>query len=259
MENAERGACDQSKKETQFEAFYLDDRSSMTAPLGLSPHITACLFDLDGVITATATVHARAWKQVFDEFHIPYDEVADYDAYVDGKPRVDGVRSVLEARHTEATGDLVEKIAARKDDLFLQLIHEHGVETYPGSLRYLQAVRQDGKQTAVVSSSKNTTEVLHAAGLRDLFDAQVDGNVAEREQLRGKPQPDTYWRAAELLHTAPDDAAVYEDALAGVEAGRAGGFGMVIGVDRAGQAEALKAHGADVVVRDLADLLDGNA
>jgi beta-phosphoglucomutase family hydrolase len=231
----------------------------MSPPLGLPPHITACLFDLDGVITETATVHARAWKQVFDEFRIPYDEVADYDAYVDGKPRVDGVRSVLEARHVEATDDLVEKIAARKDDLFLQLIHEHGVETYPGSVRYLHAVRQEGKKVAVVSSSKNTTEVLHAAGLHDLFDAQVDGNVAEREHLLGKPRPDTYLRAAELLHTTADNAAVYEDALAGVEAGRAGRFGMVIGVDRAGQAEALKAYGADVVVRDLADLLDGTA
>jgi len=223
--------------------------------LGLPPNVRACLFDLDGVITQTATVHARVWKQAFDEFQIPFDEVADYDSYVDGKPRADGVRSVLEARHIEPEEDLVERIAARKDELFLQFIHEHGVQTYPGSIRYLHEARSAGKKLAVVSSSKHTTDVLEAARLAHFFDAQVDGNLAEREHLAGKPAPDTYLRAAEMLGAEPADAAVYEDALAGVEAGRAGRFGIVIGVDRAGQAQALKSHGADVVVKDLAELL----
>jgi beta-phosphoglucomutase family hydrolase len=227
----------------------------VSLPLGLPPQITACLFDLDGVITQTATVHARAWKQVFDEFHIPFDEVRDYDAYVDGKPREDGVRSVLAARHLTPDSDLVHKIAKRKDDLFMRLLHTDGVQTYPGSIRYLQEVRTAGKKIAVVSSSKHTTDVLKATHLDHFFDAQVDGNVAEREHLQGKPAPDTYLRAAQLLHASAARAAVYEDALAGVAAGRAGHFGRVIGVDRAGQAEELMRHGADVVVKDLAELL----
>jgi beta-phosphoglucomutase family hydrolase len=215
----------------------------------------ACLFDLDGVITQTATVHARAWKQVFDGFHIRFELPADYDAYVDGKPRADGVRSVLEARHIEPDEDLVERIAARKDQLFMELVHRDGVQTYPGSIEYLNHVRGLGKKIAVVSSSKHTTDVLKATRLDHFFDAQVDGNVAERERLHGKPNPDTYLRAAQMLGTKPENAAIYEDALAGVEAGRAGRFGRVIGVDRAGQAAALAQHGADVVVKDLAELI----
>jgi len=228
----------------------------VTVSVGLPPNITACLFDLDGVITQTATVHARAWKQVFDEFHIPFDEVADYDAYVDGKPRADGVRSVLQARHLNPDPDLVAQIAARKNILFVNLVREYGVQTYPGSIRYLHEVRSAGLKAAVVSSSKHTTGVLKATGLDHFFDAQVDGIVAEREHLKGKPAPDTYLRAAELLGARAPDSAVYEDALAGVEAGRAGHFGCVIGVDRAGQAEELRRHGADQVVADLADLLE---
>lgn len=227
----------------------------MDVTLGLPPHITACLFDLDGVITQTASVHAEAWKQVFDEFHIPYDKERDYTLYVDGKPRVEGVRSVLDAKKVKADEELVQRIARRKDELFLGLIHQQGVQTYPSSVEYLRQARQAGKKTAVVSSSKNTSEVLKAAGLHDLFDAQVDGNVAEQEHLPGKPAPDTYLRAATMLQTTAGNAAVYEDALAGVEAGRAGHFGLVVGVDRAGQADALKQHGADVVVRDLGELL----
>jgi len=230
-----------------------------TSPLGLPPHITACLFDLDGVITQTATVHARAWKQVFDSFHIPFQLPHDYDAYVDGKPRTDGVRAVLAARHVPATQDLVDQIANSKDHLFVQLIQRHGVETYPNSVRYVEAVRAAGMRSAVVSSSKHTTDVLGAAHLTHLFDAQVDGNLAEREHLRGKPAPDTYLRAARLLNTLPNNAAVYEDALAGVEAGRAGQFGLVVGVDRAHHADELKKHGADIVVRDLGDLLSDQA
>jgi beta-phosphoglucomutase family hydrolase len=225
------------------------------AELGLPPQITACLFDLDGVITQTARVHAQAWKAVFDAFHVPFEVVPDYAAYVDGKPRVDGVRSVLAARHIEPRPELVNAIATRKDELFLDLIHSNGVETYPGSVRYVEAARRSGLKIAVVSSSKNTTEVLRAAGLADLFHVQIDGNVAEREHLHGKPAPDTYLKAASELQTDPAKAAIYEDALAGVEAGRAGRFGLVVGVDRAHQAEALKQHGADVVVKDLAQLM----
>ena len=226
--------------------------------LGLLPNITACLFDLDGVITQTATVHARAWKETFESvLHVPFDEVKDYDLYVDGKPREEGVRSFMEAKGIPPLPEVVERIAEQKDHLFLQLIHEHGVQTYPGSVRYVEAVRKLGKKLAVVSSSRHTTEVLHAAHLVGTFDAQVDGVVAEREHLRGKPEPDTYLRAASMLQTRPIDAAVYEDALAGVEAGRAGRFGRVIGVDRAGQKSELLKHGADVVVDDLAELLHG--
>ena len=223
--------------------------------LGLPPNITACLFDLDGVITQTAKVHAQAWKQVFDQFHVPFRLPDDYDDYVDGKPREDGVRSVLAANKIPATDQLVDQIAATKDELFLNLIHQHGVQTYETSVRYIHAVREAGKKLAVVSSSKNTTEVLRAAGLDKTFDAQVDGIVAQQQNLKGKPAPDTYLKAAEMLSTKPEDAAVYEDALAGVEAGRAGRFGRVIGIDRENQAEALKQHGADVVVEDLGELL----
>jgi beta-phosphoglucomutase family hydrolase len=223
--------------------------------LGLPDAIRACLFDLDGVLTQTATVHAKAWKQTFDEFKVPFELPQDYAEYVDGKPRVDGVRSVLAARGIAPEPDLVDRIARRKDDRFLELIHRDGVATYDGSVRYLQAARAAGLKVAVVSSSKNTTEVLRAAKLDRLFDAQVDGNVAEREHLKGKPAPDTYLRAATMLHATAAEAAVYEDAIAGVEAGRAGRFGMVVGVDRGGLPAALRDHGADVVVHDLAELM----
>ena len=228
----------------------------MKRELGLPAHIQACLFDLDGVITQTAKVHAQAWKQTFDEFRIPFDIVPDYTAYVDGKPRADGVRSVLTARGIEATPELVDGIASKKDQLFVDLIHRHGVQTYDGSVRYVRAARASGLKIAVVSSSKHTTEVLRAAALDGDFDVQVDGNVAEQEHLRGKPAPDTYLAAARTLRTLPANAAVYEDALAGVEAGRAGHFGLVVGIDRAGQAAALRAHGADIVVQDLAQLMN---
>jgi len=228
----------------------------MRRELGLPAQISACLFDLDGVITQTAKVHAQAWKQTFDEFHIPFEIVPDYAAYVDGKPRADGVRSVLAARHIDPTPDLVDDIASKKDQLFLDLIHRDGVQTYDSSVRYILAARTAGLKVAVVSSSKHTTEVLRASHLDGDFDAQVDGNVAEREHLPGKPAPDTYLAAATLLQKLPANAAVYEDALAGVEAGRAGRFGLVVGIDRAGQADALRARGADIVVQDLAQLMN---
>lgn len=223
--------------------------------LGLPPQVKACLFDLDGVITKTAIQHAKAWRQVFEKHGIAFDEVADYDAYVDGKPREAGVRSVLEARHIPQKQELVDEIAAEKDHLFLDLIHKEGVQTYPSSVTYIERAKQQGLRVAVVSSSKHTTDVLKAAKLDHLFDAQVDGIVAEKEHLEGKPKPDTYEKAAHLLGAVARDAAVYEDALAGVEAGRAGHFGLVVGVDRAGQAAALKQHGADIVVKDLAELM----
>jgi beta-phosphoglucomutase family hydrolase len=239
-----------SKPGSSPEAFPL-----VVTSLGLPDAITACLFDLDGVLTRTAEQHARAWKQVFEERGIAFDEVADYDAYVDGKPRVDGVRSLLAARHIDATPEIVEQIAARKDELFVEMVRRDGVRAYEGSVRYVGAARAAGLRTAVVSSSKHTSLVLRAARLEGLFDAQVDGNVAEARHLHGKPAPDTYLEAARMLTVPALAAAVYEDALAGVEAGHAGRFGMVVGVDRTGQADALRRHGADVVVSDLADLM----
>jgi len=234
--------------------------------LGLPEGITACLFDLDGVLTPTALIHAQAWKRVFDEFlqarsiktgeaFKRFDEVHDYDEYVDGKPRADGVRSFLESRGITLPDASVDELAERKDELFLELLHTHGVEPYPGSLSYLRAVHEAGLKTAVVSASKHCTEVLRAAGIQGEFDAQVDGNVAESRRLNGKPAPDTYLEAARMVGAEARRASVFEDALAGVSAGRAGGFGLVVGVDRAGQAQALREHGADVVVKDLADLL----
>ena len=243
--------------------------------LGLPDAITACLFDLDGVLTQTAKVHAAAWKAMFDEFlqgwarrhgqpFVPFDEVEDYDAYVDGKPRYDGVRSFLESRRIELPqgtpqnppgAETIDGLGNRKNELVLRLIHEHGVQPYEGSVSYVHAVIDAGLGRAVVSSSTNCKDVLRAAGIEDLFDVIVDGVVTDRERLRGKPAPDTYLAGARALGAEPSAAAVFEDALAGVEAGRAGRFGFVVGVDRVGQAEALRAHGADVVVTDLAELL----
>ncbi len=231
------------------------DTAMAAANLGLPATVAACLFDLDGVLTRTAEQHARAWKQVFEERGIPFDAVADYDAHVDGKPRVDGVRSFLAARRIDGPPELVDQIAARKDEIFTEIIHRDGVRTYEGSVCYVQAAREAGLRLAVVTSSKHCTQVLRAAGLDGRFDAQVDGNVIDERHLPGKPAPDTYIEAGRMLGVEPEAAAVYEDALAGVEAGRAGRFGLVVGVDRVGQADALRQHGADVVVSDLAELI----
>jgi beta-phosphoglucomutase family hydrolase len=244
--------------------------------LGLPAGVSACLFDLDGVLTQTAKVHAAAWKQMFDEFlrewatehsepFVPFDPVGDYDEYVDGKPRYDGVRSFLSSRGIDlpqGTPDnppgaqTIDGIGNRKNEIVLEMIHERGVEPYEGSVRYVKAARERGLRRAVVSSSTNCRDVLSAAGITDLFEEIVDGVVAEREHLRGKPAPDTFLAGARALGTDAHAAAVFEDALAGVEAGRSGNFGFVIGVDRVGQADALRAHGADVVVKDLAELLE---
>jgi beta-phosphoglucomutase family hydrolase len=243
--------------------------------LGLPDGVTACLFDMDGVVTKTATVHAAAWKQMFDEFlrvwsarngtaFVPFDPVHDYDEYVDGKPRIEGTESFLESRGIklpegspdDAPGTpTVQGLSNRKNELVLEVLKRDGVEVYPGSSRYINAVRAAGLKTAIVSSSANTQAVLAAGGVADLFDVRVDAQVATARGLHGKPAPDTYLEAARMLGVAPGGAAVFEDALAGVAAGRAGKFGFVVGVDRVGQADELRQHGADVVVKDLSDLL----
>jgi len=226
----------------------------VNAPL---ERLEAVIFDLDGVVTRTARVHERAWKETFDPLLArlgqPPFEHADYLRDVDGKPREDGVRDFLAARGIPMAEDEVRTLAARKDARFRERVKE-GVDVFPSSIALIRALRARGVRTAVVTASRNATAVLHAAHAEDLFDARVDGNDAARLGLAGKPAPDTYAHAAHLLGVAPARAAVVEDALAGVEAGRAGGFAAVIGVDRAGQAEALRTHGATVVVRDLAEL-----
>ncbi|MFD8483376.1 HAD family hydrolase [Kitasatospora sp. NPDC059673] len=243
--------------------------------LGLPDRINAFLFDLDGVLTQTAKVHAAAWKDMFDAFlrseaerggapFVPFDPVGDYDRYVDGRPRLDGTRQFLASRGIELPegtsqdppgARTVNGLSAAKNDTVLRLIREQGVQPYQGSVAYLHRLRELGLPRAVVSSSANCRDVLKAAGIDGLFDVVVDGITAARDHLAGKPAPDTFLAAAKRLGTAPEHAAVFEDALAGVAAGRAGGFGTVVGVNRTGQAEALREHGADVVVDDLSELL----
>ncbi|MCG6494934.1 HAD family phosphatase [Kitasatospora sp. A2-31] len=247
--------------------------------LGLPDDIRAFLFDLDGVLTQTAKVHAAAWKDTFDAFlraeaartggqFVPFDAVADYDTYVDGRPRLDGTRAFLESRGialpegTDADPPgtrTVHGISLAKNDTVLRMIRAQGVQPYEGSVAYVRRMRELGLPGAVVSSSANCRDVLRAAGIEDLFDVIVDGLVAKREGLPGKPAPDTYLAAARALGVEPAHAAVFEDALAGVASGRAGGFGAVVGVDRVGQAAELRRDGATVVVTDLAELLEGGS
>jgi HAD superfamily hydrolase (TIGR01509 family) len=244
--------------------------------LRLPEQIRACLFDLDGVLTSTASVHAAAWKEMFDAYLAarsaatgqtlaPFSIEGDYDTYVDGKPRADGTRDFLASRDIhlpEGSDDdppdaeTVRGLGTRKNNIVLRRIREDGVNAYEGSVRFLHEARAAGLGRIVVSSSANCHDVLVAAGLIDLVEGWIDGVVAEKEHLRGKPAPDTYAAGAKLAGVTPDQGAVFEDALAGVEAGRTGHFGWVVGVDRVGQAEALKAHGADIVVKDLAELID---
>ena len=244
--------------------------------LDLPQAVSACLFDLDGVLTQTASIHAQAWKEMFDAFlrdraertgepFVPFDRLTDYERYVDGLPRLDGVRSFLASRGVELPEgspddpprlETVHALGMRKNDLVLELIRQQGVDAYEGSVRFVEASRAQGLRRAVVSSSTNCRDVLVAAGIEQLFEARIDGVVAEREGLAGKPAPDTFLAGAAALGVTPAEAAVFEDALAGVEAGRAGGFGWVVGVDRAGQAEELRRRGADVVVGDLSELLE---
>jgi beta-phosphoglucomutase family hydrolase len=239
--------------------------------LGLPENILACLFDLDGVITRTAVVHAAAWKETFDAFlrerdgagFRPFD-TDDYAEYVDGRPRADGVRTFLASRAVELPegepGDppdapTVHGLGNRKNELLLERIRAGGVDAYEGTLRYIEAVRARRLRTAVVSASANCLDVLHAIGAEHLFDVRVDGVVAAERGLPGKPRPDTFLAAARDLGVPPGRAAVFEDALAGMDAGRAGHFGYVVGVDRVGRPQALYAHGADRVVTDLEELL----
>jgi beta-phosphoglucomutase family hydrolase len=243
--------------------------------LGLPDGVNVCLFDLDGVLTKTAKVHAAAWKQMFDAYleeratrrgdpFEPFDPVTDYDEYVDGKPRYEGVESFLSSRGIDLPrgqpgdppdAETIDGLGNRKNEIVLSLIREHGVEPYEGSVRYVKAAKDAGMRRAVVSSSTNCRDVLVAAGIEELLEVRIDGVVAERRHLAGKPAPDTFLAAAQSFEADPGTAAVFEDALAGVAAGRAGKFGFVVGVDRVGQAAALREHGADVVVSDLAELL----
>ncbi|CAI7978616.1 MULTISPECIES: HAD family phosphatase [Parafrankia] len=247
--------------------------------LGLPDHIEACLFDLDGVLTRTAAVHAAAWKEMFDDFlenwarrsgdpFVPFDIATDYADHVDGRPRADGVRAFLDSRGIHLppgvpgdppSGMTIQALATRKNILLLEKLKEMGVEVFAGSVRYLEELERAGVPRAVVSSSANCAEVVRAAGIEHLLLARVDGLVAEERGLAGKPAPDTFLAGAEALGVAPGAAAVFEDAIAGVQAGRAGGFGYVVGVDRVGHAEALRGNGADRVVEDLAELLGGGS
>ncbi|MCU1601644.1 MAG: beta-phosphoglucomutase family hydrolase [Frankiales bacterium] len=223
--------------------------------LGLPPGVTACLFDLDGVLTDTASVHQAAWKQVFEEHTGRPFTAEDYQEYVDGKPREDGVRDYLASLGPKPDEATVTKVADRKNDLVQDRIARDGVTVFEGSRRYLEACRDAGIRRAVVSSSANTELVLKVTGLAALVEERVDGVTAKERHLPGKPAPDTFLAGAAALGLTARDCAVFEDALAGVEAGRAGDFGHVVGVDRVGHADDLRRHGADVVVQDLAELL----
>lgn len=235
----------------------------------------AVLFDLDGVLTSTAKIHSRCWKTMFDEFltrraaegkepYRPFDIASDYRLYVDGKPRYEGVSSFLASRRISlpegtpsdlSTAETMCGLGNRKDELVKAAIDRGEVESYPASIALVRRLRAQGIRTAVVSSSKNCEQVLRAADILDLFEARVDGLLASELNLRGKPAPDTFLKAAEMLSVNPGRAAVVEDAIAGVQAGRAGGFGLVVGVDREGSGDSLRVHGADVVVTDLGELL----
>jgi beta-phosphoglucomutase family hydrolase len=244
-----------------------------TPGLKLPEGMRACLFDMDGVLTQTARVHAEAWKEMFDEYlkeradggeFLPFDIATDYVKYVDGRLREDGVRGFLESRgisipEGDATDsgemETVHGLGTRKNDRVQEIIATHGVELYPDALVLLKAVRAAGLKTAVVSASKNTPLVLDVTGIGDLFDYVMHGGVAGEMGLPGKPQPDTFIAAAEALDETPATCVVLEDAISGVQAGRAGHFGYVVGVDRAGQHDELLANGADIVFSNLEELI----
>lgn len=242
----------------------------------ISPHrFDAVLFDLDGVLTATAKVHAACWKKMFDDFmrrraasnkqpFQPFDIETDYRPYVDGKLRYEGVRSFLESRgihlpygdpESPPGHETICGLGNLKDEMVKEILESDGVEIYNGAVAFVRHLRRQGIKTAVVSASSNCGAVLKAAGIEDLFDVRVDGEAAARLKLAGKPAPDTFLRAAEELGVDPKRAVVFEDAISGVQAGRAGGFGLVIGVARKGDAKALKENGADIVVNDLSEML----
>ena len=234
--------------------------------VGLPSGIRACLFDLDGVLTKTARLHAAAWKATFDHFllarsvqrHEPYvafDSALDYDLYVDGRAREDGIREFFASRGIEVEAATVATLGERKNDFVHDLIRSQGLEPYEGSVRYLRAVVRAGLRRAVVSASANCRAALEATGLSDVFEVRIDAARAAQAQLQGKPAPDTFLAAARALAVEPAEAAVFEDSLAGVAAGQAGRFGFVVGVDRTDHAEALRRAGADRVVSDLGELL----
>jgi beta-phosphoglucomutase family hydrolase len=235
----------------------------------------AVLFDMDGVITDTVSIHATCWKTMFDEFlqkwarrnaepFRAFDVVTDYKRHVDGKPRYHGVRDFLKSRgitlpegtpEDPATAETVCGLGNRKNELVNELLASTGVEAYAGTVAFLKYLRRMSIKTAVVTSSQNCQAVLRTAKVDDLFDARVDGDVLVEQGLAGKPAPDSFLKAAEMLGVVPERIAVIEDAISGVRAGADGGFGIVIGVARKGNAEELKAHGAQLVVNDLAELL----
>lgn len=243
--------------------------------LGLPETVRACLFDLDGVLTDTASVHTRAWKSMFDAYlsaraertgepFVPFDAQGDYRRFVDGRKRDDGVRAFLVSRgitlpdgadDDPPDAETVHGLGNRKNEAFRVTLQADGVEVFEGSRRYLAAVTAAGLATAVVSASANAGDVLALTGLEKFIAQRVDGVTLHAEHIAGKPAPDSFLRAAQLLGVTPTAAAVFEDALSGVAAGRAGGFGFVVGVDRVGQRDDLLSHGADVVVTDLDQLL----
>jgi beta-phosphoglucomutase family hydrolase len=247
----------------------------MTMNVLTADKFDAVLFDLDGVLTATAKLHAACWKRMFDDYlrmrepkkaesFYPFEIQSDYKTYVDGKPRYDGVRDFLKSRGIELpeghpddppTAETVCGLGNRKNDMINDVLESEGVEPYEGSVALVRQLRGQGIKTAVVSSSQNCLAVLQAAKMADLFDARVDGEVAGRLGLRGKPAPDTFLAAATDLGVSPQRAVVVEDAISGVQAGRAGRFGLVIGVARKGEGDVLQDNGADVVVTDLSELL----
>ncbi len=229
----------------------------------------AVLFDLDGVITPTAEVHMRAWEAMFNGFlqdrgaEPPYTD-QDYFDYVDGKPRYDGVRSFLHSRDIELpegtpddppSAETVCGLGNRKNDAFARVLREEGVAPYPGSLALMDKLRADRMPMAIVSSSRNAVEVLRAAGVTDFFPVVIHGGIAAERGIAGKPAPDTYWAAADELGVPRNRSVVVEDAVSGVQAGAAGDFGLVLGVDRGAGADVLTRAGADLVVSDLGELL----
>jgi beta-phosphoglucomutase family hydrolase len=245
--------------------------------LGLPDHVTACLFDLDGVLTDTASVHNKAWKETFDAFlkhradqtgtpFVPFDSDKDYSDYVDGKPRADGVHDFLKSRGIELAdgtpddsphAETINGLGNRKNAALLRHLTHDGVQVFEGSRQYLQAARDAGLRRIVVSSSANTAQVLELTGLAELVEGRIDGVTIQTQHLKGKPAPDTFLAGAKCAGVEPAAAAVFEDALAGVEAGRAGKFGCVVGVNRLDEDHGaqLRKHGADIVVIDLAELL----
>lgn len=243
--------------------------------LKLPENIRACLFDMDGVLTQTAKVHSEAWKTMFDGFlkhraehdgntFVPFDIATDYVNYVDGRLRQDGVRTFLQSRgiqipegnpDDDETLETIYGLGNRKNKQVVQLIKTQGVETFADAITFLHAVRRAGIKTAVVSASKNTPDVLQVTNLADQFDFVMHGGIAAEMHLPGKPAPDTFLAAAEALGEPAANCAVLEDAISGVQAGKAGKFGYVIGVDRVDHGDELKANGADIVLRSLEELV----